>query len=358
MILGYDKFMKNTPQKTTESSKKHIVVLDDWEQNFQKQATSHTDWQIVNNHANVTIHHETLRGAALVAALQQADAVVLMRDRTPFKESLIAQLPNLKYVVFTGTRNTQIDFDALAARGISVGCTAFGPSKENTCEITWGLILGAVVQLERNFALMRAGEWRESNGTQPMAILSGQRLGVIGLGEIGGRVAAVGLAFGMEVVCWSPNMTTERAAAKGVKSVSLDELLSTSKVVSLHIVPSPATKHFMNAERLASMRSDAVLINTSRATLIDMDALQATLDKASQGNAAARQSGCGFAGIDVYDVEPVPPDHPIRKLPNVILTPHVGFVCQPVFKNFDNGVAECLAAWVQDQPLVRTTAGN
>jgi phosphoglycerate dehydrogenase-like enzyme len=330
-------------------SQKHIVVLDDWEQNFQKQSTSQADWQVVNSHAEVTIHHETLRGDALVAALQQADTVVLMRDRTPFKADLIAQLPNLKYVVFTGMRNTQIDFEALAARGIPVGCTAFGPSKENTCEITWGLILGAVKQLEGNFALMREGQWRDPNGTVPMSILSGQRLGVIGLGEIGGRVAKVGLAFGMDVVCWSPNMTPERAAAKDVTSVSLDELLTTSKVVSLHIVPSPATKHFMNAERLAMMRSDAVLINTSRATLIDMNALQATLNKAS---------GCGFAGIDVYDEEPVPADHPIRKLPNVLLTPHVGFVCEPVFKNFDNGAAECLAAWVQDQPLVRTTAGN
>lgn len=328
---------------------KQIVVLDDWEQNFQKQSTSQADWQVVNSHADVMIHHETLRGDALVTALQQADVVVLMRDRTPLKEDLIAQLPNLKYVVFTGMRNTQIDFEALAERGIPVGCTAFGPSKENTCEITWSLILGVVKQLESNFALMRKGQWRDPKGTVPMSILSGQRLGVIGLGEIGGRVAKVGLAFGMDVVCWSPNMTPERAAAKNVTSVSLDELLRTSKVVSLHIVPSPATKHFMNAERLAMMRSDAALINTSRATLVDMNALQATL---------AMASGCGFAGIDVYDVEPVPADHPIRKLPNVLLTPHVGFVCEPVFKNFDHGVAECLAAWVQDQPLVRTTAGN
>jgi phosphoglycerate dehydrogenase-like enzyme len=280
-----------------------------------------------------------------------------MRDRTPFKADLIAQLPNLKYVVFTGTRNTQLDFEALGKRGISVGCTAFGPSKENTCEITWGLILGAVKQLESNFALMRSGLWRDPNGTQPMSLLHGQRLGVIGLGEIGGRVAAVGKAFGMEVVCWSPNMTPERAAAKGVVAVSLEELLTTSKVVSLHIVPSAATKHFMNAERLSQMRSDAVLINTSRASLVDMGALQAALEKALHGNGSTSQSGCGFAGIDVYDEEPVPADHPLRKLPNVLLTPHVGFVCEPVFKNFDNGVAECLAAWVQDKPLVRTTTG-
>ncbi len=327
---------------------KNIVVLDDWEQNFQKQATSQTDWATVKAHADVTVHRDTLRGAKLVAALQGADAVVLMRDRTPFKADLIAQLANLKYVVFTGTRNTQIDFEALAARGIPVGCTAFGPSKENTCEITWGLILGAVKQLESNFALMREGAWRDANGTEPMSILSGQRLGVIGLGEIGGRVAKVGLAFGMDVVCWSPNMTPERAAAKGVTSVTLDELLTTSKVVSLHIVPSPAIKHFMNTERLAMMRSDSVLINTSRASLVDMDALQVTLDKAS---------GCGFAGIDVYNEEPVPANHPLRKLPSALLTPHVGFVCEPVFKNFDNGVAECLAAWVQGAPLVRATTG-
>ncbi len=340
-------------QNNSHLAKQRIVILDDWEQNFQKNASSHADWQTVKQFADVVTHHDTLHGAALVAALLDADAVVLMRDRTPFTAALIAQLPRLKYVVFTGTRNTQLDFAALAARNIPVGCTAFGPSKENTCEITWGLILGAVKQLESNFALMRntagTGGWRNPQGTQPMPVLSGQRLGVIGLGEIGGRVAAVGLAFGMDVVCWSPNMTAERAAAKGegrIKAVSLDELLTTSKVVTLHIVPSAATKHFINAPRLAMMRPDAVLVNTSRASLIDMDALYAAL---SQGK--------GCAGIDVYEHEPVPADHPLRTLPNAVLTPHVGFVCEPVFKNFDNGVAECLAAWVQGLPLVRMTTG-
>jgi phosphoglycerate dehydrogenase-like enzyme len=341
--------------------KKHIVILDDWEQNFTQHSASQADWTAVKANANISIHTDTLRGAALVEALQHADAVVLMRDRTPFKADLIAQLPHLKYVVFTGTRNTQIDFAALAARGIPVGCTAFGPSKENTCELTWGLILGAVKQLEANFALMRTtsglSHWRNSKGTEPMAVLSGERLGVIGLGEIGGRVAKVGLAFGMDVVCWSPNMTPERAAAQGVKSVQLEELLTTSKVVSLHIVPSPATKHFMNAERLGMMRSDAVLINTSRASLIDMDALQAALSLAHRPNAASKSTGCGFAGIDVYDEEPVPANHPLRELPNAVLTPHLGFVCEPVLKNFDQGTAECLAAWLQGKPLVRLTSG-
>jgi phosphoglycerate dehydrogenase-like enzyme len=334
-------------------NQKRIVILDDWEQNFGKQAASQADWQAVRAHASVTTHHDTLRGAALLAALQGAHAVVLMRDRTPFTAELIAQLPDLRYVVFTGTRNTQLDFAALAARNIAVGCTAFGPSKENTCEITWGLILAAVKQLEANVALMRSQQWRNPQGTQPMSILSGQRLGVIGLGEIGGRVAAVGLAFGMDVVCWSPNMTPERAAAKGVKSVTLDELLSTSKIVTLHIVPSAATQHFINAPRLAMMRSDAVLVNTSRASLVDMPALLASLS----ATAPPASTGCRFAAIDVYDEEPVPAKHPLRSLPNAVLTPHVGFVCQPVFHNFDTGVAQCLAAWVQGQPLVRSTTG-
>jgi phosphoglycerate dehydrogenase-like enzyme len=341
--------------------KSHIVILDDWEKNFTQQPASQADWAVVKNNptnnANVTIHTGSLRGKALLEALQSADAVVLMRDRTPFKADLIAQLPNLKYVVFTGTRNTQIDFAALSARGIPVGCTAFGPSKENTCEITWSLILGAVKQLEKNVALMRAGLWRAPEGTAPMAILSGQRLGLIGLGEIGGRVAAVGKAFGMEVVCWSPNMTPERAAAKGALAVSLDELLGTSKVVSLHIVPSATTHHLINAQRLAQMRRDAVLINTSRASLVDMDALYASLSMALQPDAATSQYGCGFAGIDVYDEEPVAAAHPLRQLPNALLTPHVGFVCEPVLKNFDCGVAECLTAWIQGKPLIRTTLG-
>ena len=193
-------------------------------------------------------------------------------------------------------------------------------------------------------ALVREGRWRDGG---PLAtILRGERLGLVGFGEIGQRVGLVGRAFGMEVVTWSPHMTPERAAAGGAKAVSLEELLATSKVVTLHLVPSEATRKLVDAARLATMRPDAILVNTSRSTLVDMAALPAAL-------AAGRP---GMAAIDVFDEEPLPADFPLRGLPNVVLTPHVGFVAGPVYEKFARGMVECLEAWLEGRPLVRVLA--
>jgi phosphoglycerate dehydrogenase-like enzyme len=174
-------------------------------------------------------------------------------------------------------------------------------------------------------------------------MLAGERQGLIGLGEIGSRVARVGNAFGMNVVAWSPHMTAERAAAKQATAVPLDELLATSKVVSLHLVPSAGTHQLINAARLASMRCDALLVNTSRSALVDTAALAHAL-------AAGRPA---MAALDVFDDEPLPADHPLRRLPNVVLTPHLGFVAQPVFERFAADVVECLAAWLRGETLPR-----
>lgn len=314
-----------------------IVVLDDYERALRALA----DWSEIDAHAEVRVFHEPLSGAMLHAALADADAIVLMRDRTALRAELIERLPKLRYVMFTGTRNTALDAAALAARGIPVSHTEWGPSKDSTCELTWALILAATRRLEAHLALVRHGDWRD--GGRLAAVLAGERLGLIGLGEIGGRVARVGQAFGMEVVTWSPHMTTERAAAKGARAVTLDELLATSKVVSLHLVPSETTRHLISETRLAQMRSDALLVNTSRAALIDTEALAAAL-------AAGRPA---MAALDVYDMEPLPAEHPLRHLPNAVLTPHIGFVAQPVFERFASGVTECLRAWLQGAPIVR-----
>ena len=314
-----------------------IVVLDDYERALRRLA----DWSEIDRLAEVRVFHEPLRGDVLHAALAHAEAIVLMRDRTPLPASLIARLPQLKLVVFTGSRNAALDAAALAARGIPVCHTEWGPSKDTTCELTWALILAAAKRLEAHMKLMREGDWRD---TGPLgAMLAGERLGLIGLGEIGSRVARVGAAFGMQVVTWSPHMTTERAASCGASAVSLDELLATSKVASLHLVPSPPTRHLINAARLASMRRDALLVNTSRSALIDTAAL---LEALEAGRPAA-------AALDVFDDEPLPADHPLRRLPNAVLAPHLGFVAQPVFERFAAGVAECLLAWLRDGPLVR-----
>jgi phosphoglycerate dehydrogenase-like enzyme len=319
------------------SARPRVVVLDDYEDSLRKTA----DWRPVEALADVTVHVEKLRGEALMKAIADADAIVVVRDRTPFKADLIAQLPKLKLFVFTGARNTQLDVAALAARGIPVGCTDMGESKASTTEITWALILAAAKRLEAYMGLVRKGGWRDA-GPLP-AVLSGERLGVIGYGGIGARVGKVGLAFGMQVVTWSPNMTPERAAAGGATAVSLEELLASSKVVSLHLVPAEATRKLINAQRLASMRPDSILVNTARAALIDMAALPAALD-------AGRPA---IAALDVYDDEPVAKDFALARRANVVLTPHLGFVNDPVFGKFGPGVVENLLAWMQGKPLTR-----
>ena len=319
------------------SARPRVVVLDDYEDSLRKTA----DWRPVEALADVTVHVERLRGDALMKAIADADAIVVVRDRTPFKAELIAKLPKLKLFVFTGARNTQLDVAALAARGIPVGCTEMGESKASTTEITWALILAAAKRLEAYMGLVRKGGWRDA-GPLP-AVLSGERLGVIGYGGIGARVGKVGQAFGMQVVTWSPNMTPERAAAGGATAVSLEELLATSKVVSLHLVPAEATRKLINAQRLASMRPDSILVNTARAALIDMAALPAALD-------AGRPA---IAALDVYDDEPIAKDFALARRANVVLTPHLGFVNDPVFGKFGPGVVENLLAWMEGKPLAR-----
>ena len=321
--------------------KKRVVVLDDYEDSLRKTA----DWSPVEKLAEVEHHTERLRGDALLNAVKDASAIVLIRDRTPFKADLLAQMPKLELFIFTGGRNTQLDFAALAARGIPVTNTEMSDSKAATTEIAWALILAAAKRLEAYLALVRKGGWRDGKGLPQ--VLKGQRLGIVGLGEIGQMVANVGKAFGMEIVAWSPHMTPERAGKGGAKSVSLEELLATSKVVSLHLVPSDATRKLINAERLATMRPDSILVNSARSALVDMAALEKAL---AQGRP-------GIAALDVYDDEPLAPGFSLAKLPNVVLTPHLGFVNDPVFAKFGPGVVENLLNWLEGRSLVRVLKG-
>jgi phosphoglycerate dehydrogenase-like enzyme len=318
-----------------------VVVLDDYEDSLRRTA----DWSSVQGLADVAFHTERLRGAALLEAVKDADAVVLIRDRTPFKADLLAQMPNLKLFLFTGGRNTQLDFKALAARGIPVANTEMSDSKAATAELTWALVLAAAKRLEGYMALLRRGGWRDGKGLPQ--VLTGERLGIIGFGDIGQRVGRVGQAFGMELVTWSPHMTAERAAEGGAKAVSLEELLATSKVVSLNLVPSEATRKLLDARRLATLRTDSILVNTARSALIDMEALGRALD-------AGRP---GIAALDVYDDEPLAPGYGLARRENVVLTPHLGFVNDPVFAKFGPGVVENLMNWLEGRPLVRLQAG-
>ncbi len=316
-----------------------IVILGDLEQGLRRLG----NWQTIDAQADVTVHHLPLQGAALVAALKDADVAVLVRDRTPFDAELLSQLPKLRYLVFTGSRNSTIDLAAFAARGIPVSHTEWGPSKDSTCELTWALILAATRQLEQQTALLRSGQWRSSSAEPLAGVLHGQTLGLIGLGEIGGRVAKVGNALGMKVITWSPRMTAERALEKGATFVPLDELLATSKVVSLHLVAIASTLQLLNADKLARMQPGSLLVNTSRSALVDGAALVDALKKGQPG----------FAALDVFDTEPLPMSDPLRQSPNVLMTPHLGFVTEPVYQRFAAGVTESLEAWLAGKPLVR-----
>ena len=307
--------------------KPHIVILGDGEQALRRLG----DWGAIEAAARLSLHSQPLQGAALLAALQEADVLVLVRDRIPLNAATIAQLPRLRYVVFTGSRNTTLDVAALAARGIPVSHTDWGPSKDSTR------------QLAQYSALLREGQWRAAQPQVLPAVLHGEVLGLVGLGEIGRRVAQVGKALGMDVLTWSPNMTPERAAAHGVQAVDLDTLLARAKVLSLHLVPSAPTRHLINAQRLAQMRPDSLLVNTSRSALVDSAALAHAL----------HDGRIGMAAIDVFDAEPLPLDDPLRRAPRVLLTPHLGFVVEPVFQKFAQGVCECLQAYLARQPLVR-----
>ncbi len=317
-----------------------ITVLDDYERISRK----YVDWSRVDAQADVRIHTEPLRGHALRFAVASANVLVLMRDRTPLNAELIAQLPNLKLVLFTGTRNNTLDTAALKARGIPVCHTLWGPSKDATTELTWALILAAQKRMEAHMAGLRAGVWRPLPGLVP--ILRGKTIGLVGLGEIGGRMAKIAIAFGMNVITWSPNMTPARAAAAGATSVTFDELVKLSHVISLHIVLSEKTHKLFGEKQFAAMRTGAIFVNTSRAGLADEAAMVTALKSGALGHAA----------LDVYSEEPLPASHPMLALENVTLTPHLGFVCEPVFRQFFTDVISCLEAWCAEKPLPNVLA--
>lgn len=313
----------------------NIVILGDYERALKR----FSNWKKLEQLANLIIHHEPLRDEALYEAVKDADAIAIVRDRSPFNETMIARLPKLKFLMFTGERNGTLDSNALLSRNIPIAVTPGGPSKETTAELTWALILGASKRLVEQNKLISSGGWRDELSVLPM--LAGERLGIMGLGSIGSRVAKVGAAFGMEVVTWSPRMTPERAAAGNAKAVSLEELLSTSKIVTMHLVAGPGTKGLISADQLALMRPDSILVNTSRAALIDMTDLQKAL-------AAGRPRQ---AAVDVFDLEPLPAEDPLRNTPNLLVTPHLGFIAEPIFEVFSQGITQTLEAWLENKPV-------
>jgi len=312
-----------------------IAILDD----YHGVAERYADWSKLGPQARVTAFRDPLPdGPARAAALQDFDVIVAMRERMAFPAELIEALPKLRLLVTTGMRNNSVDAEACTRRGIAF-CGAPGSEDGHnaTAELAWALILALFKNLPQEHGNMRRGLWQ----TEMPLLLAGRRLGVVGLGKLGTGVAKVGQAFGMDVVAWSPNLTDERAAAAGVTRVDKRELFATSDVVSLHLVLSARTRHVVDAEMLAAMKSSAFLVNTSRSGLVEQDAL---LDALRKGRLAG-------AGLDVYEHEPLSPTDPVRALDNVVLTPHLGYVSQPNFEAFYRNAVETIAAWASGKPI-------
>ncbi len=289
------------------------------------------DWTPIARRARIDVFRDHVSDPdAVVQRLRPYDVLCVMRERTPLRRELIERLPNLKLIASTGGRNASIDLQAAAERGITVVHTGYASSP--TVELTWALILASCRHIPEESAALRAGGWQHTLGED----LAHKTLGIIGLGNLGTLVAKVALAFGMNVIAWSQNLTAEKAAAAGVTWVSKDALLRQADIVSIHLVLSSRTRGLIGAAELALMKPTARLVNTSRGPIVDEAALIDALT-------ARRIAG---AAIDVYDVEPLPPDHPMRTLDNVLATPHIGYVARGLYEIFYRDTVANIAAWL------------
>ncbi len=320
--------------------KLRCVVLDD----YQNIALKYADWSAVTNDINVRVTNAPLgSNARVIEALADAEIVCLMRERTAFPREVIEALPKLKLIVTTGMYNAAVDLPFALQRGIVIsGTRGFGSP---TAELAWGLMIDLARNISVENTRMHGGEpWQTTIGRD----LMGQTLGVLGLGKLGTRVAKIGKAFEMDVIAWSQNLTEERCREVGVKYVSKEELFSRADFLSIHVVLSPRTRGLVGAEDLARMKRSAFLVNTARGPIVDEAALVRALEE-------RRIAG---AGIDVFGVEPLSVDHPFRRLPNVILTPHLGYVTEANYRTFYGDIVEDIRAWLDGKPIRLVTANK
>ena len=305
-----------------------VAILDD----YQDVALRLADWSAVRRRAEITVFNDHLADpAAVVERLRPFDVVCVMRERTPLSRDILQQLPRLKLIASTGPRNAAIDMRVAAERGIVV--TATGYESTPTIELSWALILASARHLAREAASVRDGGWQTRIGTN----LRGKCLGVIGLGNIGKEVARIALAFGMTVIAWSQNLTSEIASAAGATLVDKDALFRQADIVTIHLILSRRTSGLVGAAELALMKSTAWLVNTSRGPIVDEAALIEALQARSIAGAA----------LDVFDAEPLPGDHPFRRLDNVLATPHIGYVTEELYRTFYGDAAASIAAWLE-----------
>ena len=309
-----------------------IAVLDD----YQGVALELADWSDLEARAEIHVFRDAFADETeAAAALAGYDVVCANRERTPFPRSLFARLPDLRLLVTTGMRNLAIDLDAARDHGVTV-CGTASPGHAAS-ELAWGLVLALSRKIVAEDRAVRRGLWQSTLGND----LRGRTLGILGLGRHGGLVAGYGNAFGMEVLAWSRNLTDARCAEVGARHAPLDELLARSDVISIHLVMGPRYRGLIGAPELAKMKPTALLVNTSRGAIVDEAALVEAL----------RERRLGGAGLDVYDQEPLSPHHPLVALPNTVLTSHVGFVTEETYRVFYAETVECVAAWLDGNPV-------
>ena len=308
-----------------------VAILDD----YQKVALSMTDWKILEPEVEVQAFADNLIDVPKLAErLHTFDAVVAMRERTPMPRALLERLPNLRLIVTAGMRNAAIDIEAATSRGVLV--TGTDMLAHPTAELTWGLIIGIMRHIPFEAAAMRRGAWQTTLGQG----LQRKTLGIIGLGRLGAQVATVGKAFGMKVIAWSQNLTAERAEAAGATLVSKEQLFAEADVATIHLVLSDRTRGLVGTADLARMKPSAYLVNTSRGPIVDGAALLECLR-------ARRIAG---AALDVFDQEPLPADHPLRQLDNVVLTPHLGYVLEENYRIVYRQAAENIRGFLDGKP--------
>ncbi len=311
-----------------------IAVLDDW----QAVAKQSADWSGLQKRADVVFFEEPFAGPdPLANALVDFDIIIAMRERTKFSKELLDRLPKLRMIALTGGRTWTMDFDTLNARGIPVCHTGGEKSGAATAEIALGLLLSAARFMNRGDAAIRKGGFQ--GGVPAGDVLDGKTLGILGLGKIGSRMARYGKALGMQVIAWSANLTVEKAETAGARLVDKTTMLTQSDAISLHLVLSDRTRGILGAQDLALMKPGAILVNTSRGPLVDEAALVERL-----------KTGKLVAGLDVFAQEPLPADHPLRSLPNTVLTPHLGYGAREVYAQFYRESIENVLAFLAGKP--------
>jgi phosphoglycerate dehydrogenase-like enzyme len=329
------------PPMTEGSRRPRIGVLDD----YLRQSQALADWSTLAEMAEIVVIDRPLRGDEAASALADFDILCTLRERQPFPATLLNSLPRLRYLCVTGKRYDSVDVAAATRQGILVSNTPIpGAGSGSVTELTWGLILSVARHIAEEARHMREGGWQRHIGTT----LRGKRLGVVGLGGIGRDVAVIGQAFGMEVIAWSPNLTAEKADPLGIRAVTKDELFGASDVVTLHLALGDRTARTVGSVEIGAMKKAAFLVNTARAGLIDEAALVSALET---------QAIAG-AGLDVFSIEPLPDEHVLRRLPNVTLTPHLGYFTREALGSYYSYAIENIHAFLTGNPIRLVAPGK